>query len=409
MKLRYLINDYQIKKIIIILFLFFIDIGINNSSMVNLNKEITQCFFKEPNDFIYISFQTFIDADTKSSTMMTEEGKLLNNAFYNALNDKKLFNPANIIINAKDHLIKDCDKNTNRIITIITSPEHEKYEKVMMIFNEFIIDKSIDWLDGVFTGEYKNYKTHIELTIYWILINKIIYNVEKIIIPKKDIICSNTLCDKSKQMINKLIFDSFLSTCFEIRNMLFQFQINELFWEMINQKFQPPKGQGHIYVTHLTFMDPVISSSMLQTEEGTLINDAVKNGIHLAQKTNNSLKHNEKGHIIEDIDNNVHKLINVALVSKISKQDKITKIISEMMEPANVDVIVTGLYIDKGQVVDIRPFTIVKQDQKIVTKIATFKKKDFLCPDNMKKGTKVLCKEAYDEISKLVQELLESL
>jgi len=179
--------------------------------------------------------------------------------------------------------------------------------------------------------------------------------------------------------------------------------------DMFNKKLKPPKGQSKIYVTHLTFMDPTTGSSMFQTEFGHLINDAIINGIRMAQKTNHIIMHNERDHSIYDTDSNNNKLVNIIFDPNLTKSDKITKIIIDMMLPNNVNVIVTGQFIDKGEIIEVRPLTIVEHDQKVVTKVATYRKKDFVCsaPDHRYKT--VLCTAAYEEISKIVQELLEAL
>ena len=76
----------------------------------------------------------------------------------------------------------------------------------------------------------------------------------------------------------------------------------------------------------------------------------------------------------------------------------------------NVDVIVTGHYIDNAQnpLITIRPLTIVKSNKKIVTKNLQFKKDDLTTKDPVS-GKTILKKGAYDEIAQAVKELLEQL
>jgi hypothetical protein len=186
-------------------------------------------------------------------------------------------------------------------------------------------------------------------------------------------------------------------------------QIEQQLMDMLNQKIKPPKGKNSIYISHLTFMDPTTGTAMFQTEAGALINDAVINGINQAQKVNPSFKHNVSGHTLDDTDANVNKLINITFDPNINKRDKISRIISELMDPANIDVIVTGQYIEKGQIVDVRPLIIVKKEKKIVTKMAEYKKTEFLCSDPNNQSNKVLCQGAHEHISKLVKDLLEQL
>jgi len=186
-------------------------------------------------------------------------------------------------------------------------------------------------------------------------------------------------------------------------------QIQEQLIDMLNQKIRPAQGQREIYISHLTFMDPTTGTSLFQTEAGKLINNAVINGINQAQKNNPSFKHNAPGHKLEDTDGNVNKLVNITFDPNLNKGDKINKIITDLMNPANIDVIVTGQYFEKGPLLDVRPLIIVKKEQKIVTKVAQFKKSEFLCSDPNNPSTKALCQGAHDEISRLVKELLEQL
>ncbi|KPA15614.1 hypothetical protein MHK_004180, partial [Candidatus Magnetomorum sp. HK-1] len=186
-------------------------------------------------------------------------------------------------------------------------------------------------------------------------------------------------------------------------------QVQQQLLDMLNQKIKPPTGQNSIYISHLTFMDPTTGTSIFQTEAGKLINDAVINGINQAQKKNPSFQHNAAGHVLEDTDANVNKLVNITFDPNINKGDKISRIISELMDPAKIDVIVTGQYFEKGPIVDVRPLIIVKKELKIITKVAQYKKSEFLCSDPVNPSTKALCQGARDEISKLVKELLEQI
>lgn len=187
-------------------------------------------------------------------------------------------------------------------------------------------------------------------------------------------------------------------------------QVDQALMDLFKQKTGTvPAGQNALYITNLTFMDSTTKTSMFLSETGTLINDAVKEGIALAQKTNPNIKHNEAGHLIQDTDENVKKLIEITYDPNLTGAQKLGKFQSEMMTPNNVDVIVSGQFIDQGAQVQVRPFTIDRVNQKVVLKDATFAKADFVCADPNSASKKVLCKGAYEEIAKLVKELLEQL
>jgi hypothetical protein len=88
--------------------------------------------------------------------------------------------------------------------------------------------------------------------------------------------------------------------------------------------------------------------------------------------------------------------------------ERVNRVINEMMTPHNVDVIVTGQYIDdaRSPLITVRPFIVIRDQQKFITKNLQFKKDELECKDPISKKT-ILCKEAYDEISQAVKELLE--
>jgi len=183
-------------------------------------------------------------------------------------------------------------------------------------------------------------------------------------------------------------------------------QVEELLIPMLNQKLRPPSGQNNIYVSYLTFMDPTTGTSLLQTEVGSLLDNAISDALTFSNQTYNYIKHNEPGHIIKNTDNNMNTLVNITFDPNLTKGEKISKIINILMKPNNVDIILTGQYIDKGNTIDVRPLVIVASEQKVVTKVAQIKKDQFICNDQY---VKTLCQDAHEEIAKLVKELLEAL
>lgn len=172
----------------------------------------------------------------------------------------------------------------------------------------------------------------------------------------------------------------------------------------------PPSGNNLTYITHLSFMDAMTQSTMIQTEISSLINDAVVKGMNMGSRENNSLAINGVGHLIPNTDANVNHLVNITFDPNLTKMEKIKKIIDELMNPHKIDVIVTGQYIDdaRNPMISIRPLIIVKSDMKIVTKNLQFKKDELLCQDPISRK-KILCRGAFDQIAQAVQELLEQL
>ncbi|KPA19183.1 hypothetical protein MHK_000599 [Candidatus Magnetomorum sp. HK-1] len=178
--------------------------------------------------------------------------------------------------------------------------------------------------------------------------------------------------------------------------------------ELISKKVVLSKGKKEIYISHLSFMDPTTGSSLFQTEYGRIINETAINFLKLLQK-NPLFKYNAKGHTLRDTDANVNKLNNITFDPNITKDVKISKIIDEIMIPANIDVIVTGQYIEKDGNIDIRPIIILKNSKRIITQYAQYKKSEFICKNQQIQGDKVLCKSAYNKISELIKSLIYQL
>jgi hypothetical protein len=188
-----------------------------------------------------------------------------------------------------------------------------------------------------------------------------------------------------------------------------QCQIDKTINQMIGQKFQPSTGGQSIYVTHLAFMD-AIAHGMVQTETAELINKAVIEGMQLAKQGNPNLEINHPGHKLEDTPANVNKLINIFWDVNLSRGQKITKLIDEMMKPKQVDAIITGQYVEqKGDVIQVRPFVVSRSKKSIVSRNNIFDKKQFMCTDPQNSSIKVLCQGAHEKIRDSVKELLETL
>jgi len=143
--------------------------------------------------------------------------------------------------------------------------------------------------------------------------------------------------------------------------------------------------------------------------DSELINEAVVDGIEQATKINPQIKFNEPGHVIKDTAINVNKLIDLLFDRNLTPSERILNIINDMMIPAQVDVIVTGQFVDEQEKINVKPITIVKRNQKIVAKSLTFLKEDYICTDPVNQNKKALCSKTYEKIALAVKELLEML
>lgn len=190
-------------------------------------------------------------------------------------------------------------------------------------------------------------------------------------------------------------------------------QLNEAFnklFKQIKTKIPPKSGAQQTYVTQLSFMDTKTQSIMAVTEHAKLIDEAVQKGMIEAARLNPHLAINEPGHEIKNTDGNVNTLVNITFDPNLTKSEKIAQISNKMMVPNNVDVIVTGQYIDDGQnpLISVRPLVIVKDDRKIVTKNLQFSKQELFCEDSVSKKV-TLCGGAHDQIAQAIQDLLNQL
>ena len=178
----------------------------------------------------------------------------------------------------------------------------------------------------------------------------------------------------------------------------------------IEAKLPPSPGNSKTYITHLSFADALTQSTMANTETAELIEEVIVKGLSELGKHISIIAVNETGHMIKNNDENVNKLINITLDPYLTKDQKIDRIIAELMEPNHVDIIVTGHYIDdaKNQYISVRPLVIVKAGKKILTKNIQFSKEEIFCRvPNSDEIT--LCRNAYDQIVQAFMELLEEL
>jgi len=194
-------------------------------------------------------------------------------------------------------------------------------------------------------------------------------------------------------------------------------QINQSLIQSLQQlqnrfkdKFQLAPGQN-IYITQLSFMDTDTKSIMFQTEEAKLIIEAFLNFIKLAQKVNPDIKLNASGHTLKNTDATVHNLLDIIFDRNKTPEERINTIVSDIMEPNQVDMIVTGLYTDKGgpEPIFLRLLLIVKKEKKILTKHLKIDRRQFICSDPVDNGKKALCSSTYEEIVKGIVDILEAL
>jgi len=322
--------------------------------------------------------------------------------------------------------------HAQKVISILYSSEAQKNSIQTIILN-YMIPLDIDIL---ITGQYiKSTDTDKEVKLKLaalfksnqkVILKQLNFQIDNLLCDQKEILHEKKICESISEEISGAIFEFFINidkneqkkstdiksrvTYKELEIEKTVKQMDKTINQMIDQKFKPSTGNSQVYITHLTFVDADTKSIMAQTEVAELINKAVVDGMNLAKNANPQLAINEPGHSIENSDVNANKLINIIWDVNLAKGDKIHKIISGMMEPNQIDVIVTGQYLEKeDNTINVRPFVVFKSEKNISSKNHIFDKGQFICSDPNNSSTKVLCPSVHEKIVFSVKELLESL
>ena len=183
-------------------------------------------------------------------------------------------------------------------------------------------------------------------------------------------------------------------------------QIQESLLQTLNNfvkdRFQPQVAGTYIYVSQLSFVEAKTRQIVGNSKEVRLINNAVQQGIRQAERANSNLKFNLDGHTIKNTAANVNRLIDNFYNINRTPKENMDAVIKNIMDPADVDVIITGQYMDNDTTILLKPLLISKLDRKDVAKMLRFSKSEYICGDS-------LCTNAYEGIAKAVKDLLDSL
>lgn len=175
------------------------------------------------------------------------------------------------------------------------------------------------------------------------------------------------------------------------------------------QKSQTYWGLQPLFVASLTFMDAISQSINDRTGVAKLINENVVERLNKAltsagKRWGRRVLINEKGHTISISGESVKQLTFITFNPDLSPTDKLKVITDQIMEPADVDALVTGQYIVEPTTdkVIIRPIVILKDSKKIITEKWEFKPAELVCPQKTTGDTKqVLCPQVLDRIDNL--------
>ena len=191
-----------------------------------------------------------------------------------------------------------------------------------------------------------------------------------------------------------------------------RFEIYQQNIEKLNQSLSSCSNSegGKIYVTVLPFIDGMTKSSCFSSGDLKLIDDFVERGLNELQKINPALVVNQSGHIVKSSDRNINRLIDIIFDPGLTKDEKMDKIIDEIMTPNQVDIILAGYCIEEANnpCLSLKPLVIIKSNKKILTKNLQFFKQSLFCKEPVSDRT-IICRDAYDMLSQVYLEFLTQL
>lgn len=167
----------------------------------------------------------------------------------------------------------------------------------------------------------------------------------------------------------------------------------------------PGGGQKTVYVSNISFMDGV-SKTLLISDEAKLINAAVEDGMQAAADTDPNIVINDPNHTTPNTDASVNRLAEISFNPNLTPDQKYAEAVRELMDPYGVDVLITGMVIDTGTSIQVRPMGVSKPDGTIKTKDRSYANREDLFTEV--NGTITLTDKAHEEIKKAVKDILEN-
>jgi hypothetical protein len=167
-----------------------------------------------------------------------------------------------------------------------------------------------------------------------------------------------------------------------------------------------------LFVANLPFMDAQTQAIHTQADEVRMIHSAflkeIKREISdLGYTRDYHMVIDAKGHKIPATTKNVNDLVGIVADQNLPANKRMKEIIDKFMNRYDVDIIVTGQYVDNphSPSIMIRPIVIFKLAQTILTRNFQFVRYDLLCR-NQGNNKIVLCKDAQRVIIQGVKTLL---
>jgi hypothetical protein len=289
--------------------------------------------------------------------------------------------------------ISDAYKYKDKLKNIIFASDLTRTEKIKKIIVEIMNPMSIDAIVSVF---YICHGSYIIVRPFIIVksIKKIV--TENLQFSEPELFCQDSI---TKEKI----------LCFNADKQIFQ-AVQKLV-RRFNLENMYIKSFPFLHIKSVSFGEPSIYSFMKDREEEELINKSILKGIYEIQgitNSNHKFVINASGHTIRNSDYDVKDFVDIIFDQKLAENDKINKIISEIMIPNNVDIIVTGMCISKDTLIIVHPMVIVKPLKKIIFKSIGLNNEDIDCSNSIS-NNKSLSPKGYGRIVRAVQEMLEYL
>ena len=167
-------------------------------------------------------------------------------------------------------------------------------------------------------------------------------------------------------------------------------------------------GGGKVYIANLSFMDTE-TKSVLNLGDAEPLNEAVQAGMTALSAADPKFVVNDPKKTILNNDINSKKLSDLYWDANLTRQDKIDRIVNELMAPNEVDGLLFGQVTEKADTTySVRPIGLSRSTKNMVTESLVFSKTEFKCKDP--NGTKmVLCDKARESIKDAVMRVMKNL
>lgn len=173
----------------------------------------------------------------------------------------------------------------------------------------------------------------------------------------------------------------------------------------IDKLFSQGTGGGassKVYIANLSFMDAETRSVLIG---GEALNDVVQNAMQNLAAADPKYVVNDPKNTLPNTDATARKLSDIFWDANLSRVQKVERIIAELMQPNNLDGLVSGQFHEKSDgTISVRPFVVSKSTKALVTESKTFQKTEFECKNAQ--GQREICQKAREDIADIVKRLI---